>query len=110
MRDSLKKNGFTAVDHITFDFILPTLSPPAQLVLLRIYRQTIGWNNPFDSLSLSQICKKTGFKSKNTIVAALRELIDKNLIIISGEERKIQTYGINWKTVESYAKKQENDD
>lgn len=74
MRKSKKKIGFTKVDHITYDVILPQLSPVAQLVLLRVYRQTIGWGNWFDRIALSQFRLATGIKKNDTIMNAIAEL------------------------------------
>lgn len=94
MRKSGNKNGFTRVDHVTFDVILPTLSMAAQLVFLRIYRQTAGWNKPYDRISTSQFMAMTGIKSKMTIFKAIQELSDRDLIVVNGEERKAKEYGI----------------
>ena len=79
MKESSNKNGFTMVDHVTFDVILPTLSDSEQLVFLRIYRQTIGWKKEWDKISLSQFQRMTGI-GKDRIIWAIVELEKKELI------------------------------
>lgn len=85
MRQSGNKNGFTKVDHLTYDLILPCLSPVAQLVLLAIYRQTIGWKKMFDAIALSAFRSRTGIKRDETIRSAIEELQKKSLNVSSAE-------------------------
>ena len=107
MRQSGNKNGYTKVDHVTFDLILPMLSTAAQSVLLRIYRQTVGWNKPFDQIAFSQFRDKTGIKQDKTIRAAIEELGELDLIITTGERTQKRSYGINWDTLSKYVPKDE---
>ena len=105
MRNSEKKYGFTKVDHLTFDVILPTLSPIAQLVLLRVYRQTVGWGKMFDKISLSQFRKCTGVKWNQTIRSAIQELAEaecegKKLLVVVGESTEIPDYGLPYYMLE----------
>lgn len=99
MRSSSNKNGFTMIDHISFDNVLPSLSPAAQLVYLRIYRQTIGWQKPTDAISLSQFKKKTNYKDHKTIEKAIVELKQKGLINVEGEGTEIKQFSINMEAV-----------
>lgn len=103
MRQSSNKKGFTQIDHVSLDFVLPTLSPAAQLVYLRIYRQTQGWHQETDTISHSQFCEKTGYKKRGTIIAAIKELREKSLIIVTGENTRIKEYSINWDILSEYA-------
>jgi hypothetical protein len=102
MRRSLDKSGFTKIDHVTFDVILPLLSTAAQSIFLRIYRQTAGWNKPFDQISLSQFQDKTGIKHVDTVRAAIEELKDMDLIIVMGKRTQKRSYGINFDTLSGY--------
>lgn len=102
MRESVNKNGYTRVDHVTFDLILPMLSTAAQSVFLRIYRQTVGWDKSFDQIAFSQFRTKTGIKQDKTIRGAIKELEDMELIMVVGERTQKRSYGINWDTLSSY--------
>lgn len=96
MRESVNKNGYTRVDHVTFDLILPMLSTAAQSVFLRIYRQTWGWNKQTDKIALSQFKKWCAIKRHETINKALEELKDLKLITVKGKGTEIKKFGINW--------------
>ena len=109
MIQSENKNGFTKVDHITFDVILPLLSTSAQSVFLRIYRQTIGWNKPVDRIADSHFKKKCGIKRRETISAAIKELESLNLITVSGSGKGIiKTYGIDLETLMDFRDRYED--
>jgi len=99
MQESQNKSGFTQVDHITFDCVLPTLSPSAQLVLLRIYRQTVGWKKEWDRISLSQFRKFTGYKDNGVVVEAITELEMRRLINVERKGTKTNNYSIHWDSI-----------
>lgn len=99
MQISQNKSGFTMIDHITLDCVLPTLSASAQLVLIRIYRQTVGWKKEWDRISLSQFRKFTGYKDNGTIAEAISELETRKLIIVEREGTKTNSYSICWKSI-----------
>lgn len=102
MRESENKTGYTRVDHVVFDLVLPVLSTNAQAVFLRIYRQTVGWDTPYDKIANSRFRKYTGIKSETTIRAAITELESLCLIEVEGEIKEIKEYGINWLTLEIF--------
>lgn len=91
------------VDHVTLDCVMPTLSAAAQLVLLRIYRQTVGWKRERDRISLSQFKKFTGYKTDDTIISAVRELESKRMINVLRIPRKTNEYSLVWETIGSFA-------
>lgn len=95
MRQSGNKNGYTRVDHVTFDLILPMLSTAAQSVFLRIYRQTWGWNKQTDNISHTQFKKWCKIKSHITINAALDELKELDLIRIQNNGTHTKKFGLN---------------
>jgi uncharacterized protein YjhX (UPF0386 family) len=103
-------NGYTKISNVVLDLILPTLSPAAQLVYLSIYRQTLGWrkgrNNPErktkDTISQTQLMNRTGYKQRESITAAVKELLEKELINVSGEPYRSKTYTINLIQLFSY--------
>lgn len=100
MRQSGNKNGFTKVDHVTFDLILPMLSPVGQSVFLRIYRQTFGWKKQTDRISLSQFKKWCRVKRHETITKALRELVGLDVITMEGKGTEIKEFGIKWSGID----------
>lgn len=123
MRESGNKNGFTQVDHISFDIVIPLLSLSAQSVYLRIYRQTMGWHKQGDYIANSQFRKKTGIKSDKTIRESVRELAKSNLVIVdavngiselrkyldslSAADWRTKNYGINLDTLLVYERLKE---
>ncbi len=102
MRSSDNKNGFTMVDHLTFDVIIPQLSTTAQSVFMRIYRQTLGWKKPRDSISNSQFRKWCKIKNHETIKTAVEELEELGLVTVTGNATQIKEYGISYETMERY--------
>jgi hypothetical protein len=82
VQESDNKNGYTPVDHLSYDVILPMLSLPAQAIYMRIYRQTLGWHKQGDNISNSEFRRTTGIAENKTIRRAVRELAKYNLIII----------------------------
>ena len=99
MNHSDNKHGYTGVTHDVYDIVLPTLSPSAQLVFLRIYRQTVGWKKEKDRIAFSQFRKYTGYKNNHTIIKAIEELEERNLILCCRWPRAATEYSIVWKTV-----------
>lgn len=80
-----------------FDYIMPSLSPTAWMVLCFIIRKTTGWKKDSDGLSIGEIKKGTGIKSDNTIIKAISELEEKKYILSDHQKdtRKKNTYGLN---------------
>jgi len=71
-----QKKGYTIVDNVVFDYIMPPLSPNAWKILCFIIRKTKGWQKEWDGLPYTQIMKGTGIKSSATVSKALTELLD----------------------------------
>ena len=100
MTVSENKNGFTMVDHTTYDVVLPLLSTTAQSVFMRIYRQTIGWDKTTDKIADSQFMKKCNIKRRETINSAIRDLVKLDLITVNGQGKGvIKEYGIKWDAI-----------
>lgn len=100
MRESGNKNGYTQVDHVTFDLVLPMLSTTAQSVFLRIYRQTFGWRKQTDKIALSQFKKWCKVKRHETIQKAVSELVTLDVITIEGNGTQIKEYGVKWSGID----------
>lgn len=100
MNQSVNKNGFTQIDHTTFDLIIPLLSPSAQSVLLRIYRQTYGWKKQTDKISNGQFKTFCHIKNHETIKEAVEELVALGVVTVSGKGTAIKEYGIKWSGID----------
>jgi len=75
-------SNFCKLDNDVSDKLLPRLSPSAQSVYLRLYRQSYGWNRNWASESLPKLAKSCN-QSLQTIRKAIKEL--ENLGCISKE-------------------------
>ncbi len=102
MRQSGKKYGFTRVGNDVFDIILPTLSTAAQSVFLRIYRQTWGWKKQTDKIANSHFQKFCNIKSHETVKFAIKELLDLELITVTGKATQVKEFSINMEAIDRY--------
>lgn len=80
-RPFARQGNYTVFDNYILDAIMPTLKPTHWKVLCLIVRKTIGWQKWEDALSYSQIMEGTGIRNRNTISAALSELIARGYIL-----------------------------
>jgi phage replication O-like protein O len=71
-----------AVPNFIVDELMATITPAAYKVHAVIVRQTIGWHRTEDAISTSQFMELTGL-SKNSVIRAIRELMDCHAIIRS---------------------------
>lgn len=80
-----------------FDYVMPTLSPTAWMVLCFIVRKTTGWRKESDRLSMGDIKKGTGIKSDNTVIKAVSELEERQFILSEHRKdtRQKNTYTLN---------------
>lgn len=103
-------NGYTKVSNIVLDLILPKLNPPAQLVFLSIYRQTLGWKKEYNKperkriaqITQSILMARTGYTRHETITIAIEELQKAKLVIVKGKPHRAKTYSINLETMFNY--------
>ena len=102
MRESDNKTGFTRVDHVTFDLIMPVLTTNAQAVFMRIYRQTVGWSGKDDDQISNADFRRVIGISENTIRDALNELEALALIFTKGERTERRSYSIHWHTLDIF--------
>jgi len=84
-----------------FDKYLAILKPSESVIMMIIFRQTLGWKHPEtgkrkmrDWISQSQFQKKSGLSDK-TITQAIQCLVEKRLILVTDH------YGYELKTTES---------
>lgn len=85
--------GFTKYPNNVIDHYMKNTSDAAYKILSVVIRQTIGWQKETDIISLSQFEVKTG-KSRMTVVRALRELIEKDMIEVCGKTRDGKAYRV----------------
>ncbi len=82
----------TPVPNSMFDRYFAELKPTESIIMLIVFRQTIGWvdyvtkeRKTRDWISFSQFHKKTGF-SKATVSGAIQTLVEKQLLLVSGSD------------------------
>ncbi len=75
-----------------FDRYFAELKPTEAIIMLIVFRQTIGWidyvtkeRKKKDWISFSQFHKKTGF-SKATVSGAIQTLVEKRLLLVSDND------------------------
>ena len=93
----MAKNSYTKLPNIIFEHYLPLLTSSELKVLLIIYRQTVGWKNPYtnkrktrDRITHNQFIQKTGL-SRRVLSQAITSLISKQLIVVTDfEQNEIQ--------------------
>jgi len=70
---------FTQIPNVIIDEWMKNMNASSFTVLMVICRKTLGWQKESDYVSQSQIMEFTGL-SKNSVIRALKELKDKELI------------------------------
>ena len=88
--------NFTMVPNIMFDEWQSELSPAAFSCLMVVSRKTYGWQKRMDEIAQSQFEALTGM-SKNTVKAALAELLKKNILKVESDptKRTATKYSLN---------------
>jgi hypothetical protein len=76
---------FTALPNRYFDEWMRLLSPTATVVMLAIYRETLGWRRMEAMISLDQFRLVTGISSYSTISRALQELLLAGLVQVKDQ-------------------------
>lgn len=75
------ENGYTRIANELLEALIKIRIPgEAMQILLKVFRQTYGYNKKEDDISLSQFCLATGLKKPNC-VRAINKAIALNLII-----------------------------
>ena len=101
-------NGYVTVANELWDALIKYRLPGEQEQCLKvIIRQTYGFNRKTIEIPLDEFVKRTGINKPN-VSRALREMINKNIIIvIKKDNRSDSTYGINknYSTWKSLSKK-----
>jgi len=72
------------------------LNGNAMSVLLAVVRMTYGWNKTRDRIAGVQIADETEL-SESEVSRAISQLVERNIITVEGDKRKVKTIGINKK-------------
>lgn len=88
----------TQFSNDAIDNIMREVSPNAWKIITVAIRKTYGWHKESDTISLSQFQEITGIASRQTLVKALNEVLDKGILIrkksgMSYEYQLNQEYG-----------------
>lgn len=75
------EDGYTAFSNYLLDVIMPSLPANAWKVLCFVIRKTRGWQKDMDRLSYRQIEEGAGIGSSATVSAAIKVLLEKELIV-----------------------------
>lgn len=89
----LQKPTYTQIPNDFIDKYMCEISKEAALIFIAICRKTIGWHKDTDIISQSQLLKITPIKSVNGLKKAIKELLDKDLIVVeqSGTGKNTKT-------------------
>ncbi len=101
-----RRSGYLRVPNEILDQILPSLDPSEAVVFLRLYRLTIGFNQPTCTVGMAGLTRACNI-SESTSRRALRRLIELGFIhqlqVVNTREIKGTTYqietGVNLKPV-----------
>lgn len=69
------------------------LNGNAMSVLLAVVRMTYGWNKTRDRIAGVQIADATEL-SESEVSRAISQLVERNIITVEGDKRKVKTIGI----------------
>lgn len=90
--------GFLQVNNQIIDYWMSKLTNAEFKTLLAIIRKTKGWNKPYDRISQTQIAELTGLTTRS-VRTAISDLLDKNLIIVTGDDNKMKLFAVNFVVV-----------
>lgn len=91
------ENGYIKIANELFEaFYRCKLSEYERIFILCVWRKTYGFNKKEDILSLQQIQKQTGIKTKH-ISRVINQLIEKNILVYKGEKKSINKNYKEWK-------------
>jgi hypothetical protein len=90
LKDRLDKSLFFSFFNEMVDDLLPTLDPNEQVLYIRLFRLSYGFNRNYCTVSQSLLIERTGF-SRNTIRTSLQSLIQKGWISIAEAGNRVST-------------------
>ena len=89
-KDHLDKSLFFGFFNKMVDDLLPRLDPNEQVLYIRLFRLSYGFNRNYCTVSQSLLIERTGF-SRNTIRTSLQSLVQKGWINIAEAGNRVST-------------------
>jgi Helix-turn-helix domain len=90
LKDHLDKSLFFSFFNEMVDDLLPVLDPNEQVLYVRLFRLSYGFNRNYCTVSQSLLIERTGF-SRNTIRTSLQSLVQKGWISIAEAGNRVST-------------------
>jgi hypothetical protein len=90
LKDHLDKSLFFGFFNEMVDDLLPTLDPNEQVLYIRLFRLSYGFNRNYCTVSQSLLIERTGF-SRNTIRTSLQSLVQRGWVNIVGSGNRVST-------------------
>jgi hypothetical protein len=90
LKDHLDKSSFFGYFNEMVDDLLPMLDSNEQVLYIRLFRLSYGFNRNYCTVSQSLLIERTGF-SRNTIRTSLQSLAQKGWISIVGAGNRVST-------------------
>ena len=91
----MKPISHTQISNEFLDNHMSDVSGSATKVFMAVSRKTIGWHKDTDSVSVSQIMAMTGL-SNRVAIKAIRELENRELIVVDRFQGKSNTFTLNY--------------
>jgi len=104
---SIQSPNYTQIPNEILDKWMCELNGSELKILLKICRNTLGWNKKKDKISITQLEKSTGL-SRPQIISATKKLIEHDLIICISNGQKIKEFEI--KIEDKKEKNKDNND
>ena len=90
LKDHLDKSLFFRFFNEMVDDLLPTLDPNEQILYIRLFRLSYGFNRNHCTVSQSLLIERTGF-SRNTVRTGLQSLAQKGWVRIADAGNRVST-------------------
>ena len=90
LKDHLDKSLFFSFFNEMVDDLLPTLDPNEQVLYVRLFRLSYGFNRNYCTVSQSLLIERTGF-SRNTVRTSLQSLVQKGWLTITDAGNRVST-------------------
>ncbi|WP_433846930.1 replication protein [Acinetobacter proteolyticus] len=93
---SKKEEGYTRMPNsLIDDQVMAQLNDKAFKCLMLIVRQTSGFDRTNHTIAITQFQKYCGIKKRDTVMACIKELEDKKIILVSRKTGCLNEYSIN---------------
>jgi Helix-turn-helix domain len=90
LKDHLDKALFFGFFNEMVDDLLPTLDPNEQILYIRLFRLSYGFNRNYCTVSQSLLTERTGF-SRNTVRTSLQSLAQKGWLRVADAGNRVST-------------------